>query len=531
LAADYAARASSVSHDGDGINGARFIAGLVSRAFSERDPGQLVETGLSLIPRDSEYTRVVRAVQGFHRDRPDDWHAAYRFIADNFGYDRYPGEVHIIPNAGIIVMALLYGEGDFSRTIQIANMGGWDTDCNVGNVGTVMGVAVGLDGIPVHWREPMNDLLVAASIIGTRNLLDIPGCADLFCGLGREIACTAPLPARPRYHFAYPGSTHGFVQRGKRGKIIMLKQVMHEEGGGLRATVRKLNKKGEVRLFVRTYLRPDDLSANYYGATFSPKIYPGQQVRARLYLPADAPDRLRASLYVWDDNHDEGHQSVGRSLVPGQWHDLSFEIPTLHNGCLSEVGVVLRTLGDPWTGSVVIDHLDWDGPPRYSCDFTRERAEQGAISQWTFLRGYWRLEDGAYHGSGWAVSETYSGDIEWLDTTLSVRLTPLVGDHHNINVRVQGALRSYALGLAPNRKLTLYKNNRGYQPVASVDFDWQHHQTYKLTLRAQGSRLQAQVDDKTLIDWVDDDGPYLHGQIGLSGFAGCHTRYEEIAVG
>jgi len=531
LAADYAARAASVAHDGNGVHGARFIAGMVSQAFVEADPRLLIEIGLSLIPLDSEYARVVRAVRDFHDRHPDDWHAAYRFLADNFGYDRYPGQVHIIPNAGIIVMALLYGEGDFSRTIQIANMGGWDTDCNVGNVGAIMGVAVGLEGIPAHWREPMNDILVAASIIGSRNLLDIPACADLFCGLGRQIAGSTPLPARPRSHFSYPGSTHGFVQRGKRGKIISLQQITHEDGGGLRATVRKLNKKGEVRLFARTYLRPDDLSANYYGATFSPLIYPGQRVTSRVYLPADAPDRLRASLYVWDDNHDQGHQSIGRTLHPGQYHDLSFPIPRLHNACLSEVGVVLRTLGDPWTASVVLDHLDWDGPPCYSCDFARERAEQGAISQWTFLRGYWRLQDGAYHGSGWAVSESYSGDIDWRDITLAVRLTPLVGDHHNINVRVQGTLRSYALGLAPNGRLILYKNDHGYQPVASVDFEWEHRLTYTLTLRAQGSRLLAQVDGQTLMDWADEDGPYLRGQIGLSNFAGCHTRYEHVEIG
>jgi hypothetical protein len=40
-------------------------------------------------------------------------------------------------------MALLYGAGDFSRSIQIANMSGWDTDCNVSNVGTIVGVAGG----------------------------------------------------------------------------------------------------------------------------------------------------------------------------------------------------------------------------------------------------------------------------------------------------------------------------------------------------------------------------------------------------
>jgi hypothetical protein len=248
-------------------------------------------------------------------------------------------------------------------------------------------------------------------------------------------------------------------------------------------------------------------------------------------LPANAPAELRAGLYVWDDNHGVSHQSASHPLDAGQWHDLSFEIPSLHNVCLSEAGVVLKTLGEPWTGSVLLDHLDWDGTPCYSCDFAMERKEQGAISQWTHLRGHWRLQDGAYHGSGWAISESYSGDIDWRDTQLTVHLTPLVGDYHNINVRVQGALRSYALGLAPEGKLTLYKNSHGYRPVASVDFDWQHHHTYSLSLSAQGNRLQAQANGKALMDWVDEDAPYLHGQIGLSNFAGCHTRYEEMSVG
>lgn len=530
LAADYAARASSVSHDGNGIYGGRFIAGLVSAAFSEADPRRLIEIGLSLIPADSEYARVVRAVRDFHCQHPDDWHAAYRFIADHFGYDRYPGVVHIIPNAGIVVMALLYGQGDFSRAIQIANMAGWDTDCNVGNVGAIMGVALGLGGIPRHWREPINDVLVTAGIIGARNLLDIPACADLFCALGRQIAGAPPEPARPRYHFTYSGSTHGFQHRGQRGRVIPLRQVEHENGGGLQATVRKLNKKGEVRLFVRTYLRPAELSANYYAASFSPRIYPGQRVRARLYLPAEASEQLLASLYVWDDNHGQSYQNVGLPLQPGQWHELSYQIPELHNACLSEVGVVLRNLGRPWSGSVVLDWLDWDGSPLYSNDFSLERPESGAISQWTFLRGYWRLEDGAYHGSGVGVNETYSGDIGWRDYLLTVKLIPLLGNFHNINVRVQGALRSYAVGLAPDQQVILYKNEHGYRPLASAPFAWQHGQSYTLSLAARGNRLFAQIDGTVTLEWEDGDQPYLSGQIGLSNFAGCHTRYEYIRV-
>ena len=533
-AADLAARASSVSHDGNGIYGGMFIAAAVSQAFQESDPRQLIETGLACIPPTSEFARVVQAVLDFHRENADDWNAAYRMIAEHFGYDRYPGDVHIIPNAGIVAMALLYGAGDFSRSIQIANMGGWDTDCNVGNVGAIVGVAVGLEGIPARWRDPMNDVLVTAGLLGTRNLLDISACADLFCRLGRRVAGAPDENVKARYHWDYPGATHGWCQRASGGTVIALRQSPLDDGGTLRATVRKLSKKGEARLFVRTYIRPSELSANYYGASFSPTIYPGQQMRARVYLPPDAPARLSASLYVLDGNPGEAHQGRAQTLQPGTWQELSWSIPELHGACLVEAGVVLRNLDNPWSGSLLLDDFDWAGPPRFSYDWSQERAEYGGVSQWTLLRGYWRLQDGAYHGSGSGINESYSGDPEWRDYTLTVRLVPLTGEQHHINVRVQGALRSYALGLAPDQQLALYKNDHGYTPVASAAFAWQHGQSYELALRVEGNRLHASATGGPELEWTDDgpDGtrPYLQGQIGVSNFAGCHTRYEAIHV-
>lgn len=530
LAAEYAAKAASVSHAGDGIHGSIFIAALTSHAFSEHDPGKLIETGLSLIPVQSEYARVIRAVRDFHRQHPQDWHAAYRFIEANFGYNRYPGQVHIIPNAGLIAMGLLYGQGDFSRSICLTNMGGWDTDCNVGNVGAIMGVAVGLKGIPPPWRAPMNDVLVAAGIIGTRNLLTIPACADLFCDLGRQTSSQPAEAPKPRFHFAYPGSTQGFLVGGQVDRFIRLQQIPTETGGRLRLTIKKLNKKEEIRLFTKTYYRPAELSANFYGASFTPKIAPGQTIKAQLSLPAGAPEQIRAGLYVRDDNTGESLQSAGQVLTPGETTLLRYRIPPRHNALLSEVGVVLRTLGDPWNGSIELDWLDWDGPPDYSIDFSLERAEYNAISQWTFLRGYWRLSNGGYHGSGPGLNETYSGDIDWRDYSLTVKLTPLTGQNHAIAARVQGSLRAYLLGLAPENKLILYKNEGGYKPVAQTDFQWSHGQSYTLILTAKDNRLIGGVDGGPKIEWADIDVPYLNGQIGLSNFDGGHTRFETVKV-
>jgi ADP-ribosylglycohydrolase len=443
-AAELAERAASVTHGGNGIYGGRFVA-LVSAAFSESNPQRLIEIGLQQIPADSEYARVIRAMVDFHREHPENWHDGYAFLKANFGYDRYSGVVHIIPNAGIIALGLLYGEGDFSRSIRIANMGGWDTDCNVGNVGAILGVAVGLEGIDDRWREPINDVLIAANIIGTRNILTIPQCVDLFCHLGRQMNGLEAAPT-PRYHFRYAGSTNAFEVMGDRAIPIHHAQTTIDGVGVLRVAIRKLNKKGEMHLFTRTTYHPGDLSGNSYGAQFTPLIAPGQTIRARVYLPQeDTPDSVLAALFVYDEHHDTYHQAQSIPLTPG-WHDLTFTVPPLEDACLAQVGVIVRVLDPIWErGSFYLESLDWDGAPSYKTTFAKERPETAAISGWSRLRGYWRLEDGTYNGSGLGWCESYSGDVRWANYRVSAEMIPMLGDYHQINLRVQGALRSYAL--------------------------------------------------------------------------------------
>jgi len=123
LAADLAEKAASVSHDGNGLYGARFLAAMISAAFSERDPLALLRAGLAHIPADSEYARVINAMIDYHHQEPGDWRAGYGFLKANFGYDRYPGIVHIIPNAGVIALGMLYGDGDFSDKGQAVAIG------------------------------------------------------------------------------------------------------------------------------------------------------------------------------------------------------------------------------------------------------------------------------------------------------------------------------------------------------------------------------------------------------------------------
>lgn len=76
----------------------------------------------------------------YYEEHRRDWEGCCHFIFENYGYDKYQGVCHIIPNIAVMILALLYGEGDFDKTLNLCNQCGWDTDCNVGNLGTLMGV-------------------------------------------------------------------------------------------------------------------------------------------------------------------------------------------------------------------------------------------------------------------------------------------------------------------------------------------------------------------------------------------------------
>ena len=61
-------------------------------------------------------------------------------------------------NSAYVAMGLLYGEGDFGKSMEIATRCGQDSDCNPATVGGVLGVMLGKSGIPAFWREPLDEI-------------------------------------------------------------------------------------------------------------------------------------------------------------------------------------------------------------------------------------------------------------------------------------------------------------------------------------------------------------------------------------
>jgi ADP-ribosylglycohydrolase len=70
--------------------------------------------------------------------------------------------VHTINNAAVVAAALMWGEGDYTRTIGLAVQGGWDTDCNGATAGSAFGAMHGMESLPGSWVEPLNDRVRSA---------------------------------------------------------------------------------------------------------------------------------------------------------------------------------------------------------------------------------------------------------------------------------------------------------------------------------------------------------------------------------
>jgi ADP-ribosylglycohydrolase len=155
-AIDVAYRDAIVAHDTEGVYGALFNAAMIAAAFVEPDPRRLVEIGLAYVPPRSQFADVARRTLAWCAESSD-WQSAWRRAEEKI-VGRYHW-IHTFPNLAAVIVALWFGERDFSRSICIATMCGQDTDCTAGQVGAVIGTAQGAPAIPDRWRTPLGDRL------------------------------------------------------------------------------------------------------------------------------------------------------------------------------------------------------------------------------------------------------------------------------------------------------------------------------------------------------------------------------------
>lgn len=158
LAADMAFRDASISHIKNGIYGEMWASAMIACAFSTSNMEDIVRGGLAEIPQTSRLYEQVEMVI--------DWYKAglskeecFKKIYEIWNDHNFHHWCHTISNAMIVTASLLYGEGDYTKSICMAVEAGFDTDCNGATVGSIVGITNGASGIGDEWKAPINDTL------------------------------------------------------------------------------------------------------------------------------------------------------------------------------------------------------------------------------------------------------------------------------------------------------------------------------------------------------------------------------------
>ncbi|MGI6172312.1 MAG: ADP-ribosylglycohydrolase family protein [Christensenellales bacterium] len=153
-AADMAWRDACISHVKNGIYGEMFVAAMLAAAAVTSDVREVLRAGLGEIPEKSRLAEAIESVLSwFDGGIPQE--DVFRRI--HASWDEYlPFDwVHTIPNAMIVAASLLYGDGDYTKTICMAVETGFDTDCNGATCGSIFGMMHGDTAIGEEWKAPL----------------------------------------------------------------------------------------------------------------------------------------------------------------------------------------------------------------------------------------------------------------------------------------------------------------------------------------------------------------------------------------
>jgi ADP-ribosylglycohydrolase len=530
LAVDLAGKAGSVSHDGEAIYAAQLIAAMEAQAFIEHRIDQLIETGLTYLPPDCLITQLVNDIRDWHRT-DGDWRVTRERIEQKYGYDKFPGNCHVIPNHAVIILSLLYSEDDFSRALMIANTAGWDTDCNSGNVGCLLGIKNGLAAIDPKLRTPVADRLYLSTADGGRCITDAVRETYEICQMAHKLGQAPAIPAPKngaRFHFTLPGSVQGFQVEPSSGACLASAYVRLTPDYG--ATSSEASKIGleldfkflpgdePVRISTPTFIAPDSKDASHYTLMACPTLYPGNIVRGRLIAGAENSSAVRVAPFVtYYGANDElyYHHGPALTLAPDAAQDFQWQIEDLTSAPIAQFGLEVSS-DNAAAGKLHIDYIDWSGTP---VTVFRRPDSNGKMWRRSWINAVDHVGTrwtSAYHlsqnrGTGLFIQ----GSRDWRNYRVESVILSDPAKSFGLAARVQGLTRYYALLLSPNQALRLIRNYDGTETLAEVPYNWTWSEHYHFKLEVTGTKIIGSLNGTELIRYEDDKSPLLDGGIAL----------------
>lgn len=533
LAAKLAGRAGSVSHDGESVYAAQLWAAMEAEAFlSTGDIDHLLNTGLSVIPADSLISRVVRQVREWVA-QDGDWMRTRDRIEADFGYDKFHGVCHVVPNHAIMIMAIAYAGNDFDEAMHIINTSGWDTDCNAGNVGCLVALISGLPSFDVakyDWRGPLADRALLSTAEPGYSINDAARIAINISNMARRLAGEEPAPAPKdgaQFHFTLPGSVQGFQVFNSATSVAEESRAVRQgedefgrTGLGIHLAEVDTSTAGNgnpIEVSTPVFGSYDEIRMTWYQYMGTPLLYPGQKLRAKVRRSGSGSVNvaLRLQVYARDDKLKSIDGPLA-TLASGEEQTISWTIPDEMDGQpICRVGLTVERTGAE-TGTVWLDSLGWDSAPRLTLHRPSEPGEAWFRS---WINGASKLHS-SFPSHSLIVSQNTGegiaiyGTREWRDYRVSApKLKVSLGAPAGIAARVQGLNRYYALVLTSGNSVAIIRaHDEERTVIASVKMSWSWDEEFDMTLEVRGNMIKGKVNEVVV---TAQDDTYDKGAIGL----------------
>jgi len=159
-AAEFCDRVGHIMNYGDGWYGGVYVAAMYALAFVSENVEFIAEEALKAIPAESAFARTMQDVIRWHRENPRDWKDTWFKVQRKWSEDIGCPEgvfssfnIDAKINCAWVLLGLLYGDGDFGKTLSVSARSGDDSDCNPCSAGGILGTIIGYKNIPDFWKK------------------------------------------------------------------------------------------------------------------------------------------------------------------------------------------------------------------------------------------------------------------------------------------------------------------------------------------------------------------------------------------
>ena len=179
-AAEYAQMDGVLDHADSSVWIEQYYAAMEAEAFYQEDIFALIGNHIHYLPEGSKARNCVELVLSCYEKDSSDWQKARTKLLRKYAHNEFTNSV---PNLGLVILALLYGERDLDKTINIAFRSGYDTDCTCATAAALLGIILGASRISDELKRLAGDVFVAGIVLD-RTDFTIEGLAKETCLIG-----------------------------------------------------------------------------------------------------------------------------------------------------------------------------------------------------------------------------------------------------------------------------------------------------------------------------------------------------------